>query len=642
LDKAKQFKIPILREDYLYDCIDQGQVLPYDGYQLAPIHEESDNESSGYSSADSDSDHSRKKRRVSISEYEPQNNVARELLTTYKSLVIEDSIEKEKPIEETMFSDIVFQVKDKLFYCIRSLLALRSAHFKQIITNAMNDNKEQVLRITIDNVSPSVFKSILEYLVSGSMTITDTGDAVDICLYATSIDLSQAATDIVHKQVKKSIEQQDVIGTWRILDRLLTSPGAEKLRTESWFPLLTKYVCDHASILLSLPLSRAMMIEILSASELDVDELTLFKHVIKHGLVKQEQLMDTNADTNGKLFMQDDQDRIYYLDGKLYWYHGQELESIMETSLVRQQVADLLPLILYEHISLDDVMKNVEPIKLFNDLEVFEFCKAMHAVKSGLEYTILGCKQVHPRTKRVQIPKDDKLAKKTKKIAHTTPIKSASVNIQSPTSITPSQQRPAPFTPQAQFLVLNQNKMNQVVLPNTSPVSVLGIPLSGAASTSGQNSVKPTTTAPSPEPDRLPMVITQKYTVNAEELKRKSKVVLKTFNYRDTTWYLCLQPASPNLSVYLYNKDITDGKTLPNALPTKIYFNLHNQVDQEKKHTTSFVRTWQSVKAWGFASWIPLAEVFDEKNGWISHKNVDPEIQVSVTLEEQISQPVKK
>ncbi len=525
------------------------------------------------------------------------------LLTQLKDLILVDSATTPtKSVAETMFYDVVFQVGERLFYCSKAILALRSEYFKKLLAEYLTKQPNIVsLKIEIPNTKPQVFQSVLEYLITGTMNITDIDQAVDTYTYAITVGLP-IANETVGKHVQNLISQKNVAEGAKMLDKLLSS-GQTTLQSEPFYAPLFRFVSQNVSSLFSTSefttISRNLLGELLKM-DMDVSELRLFEKVVEWGVMRMwdefkqtgNQLSD-NKDvlstmTSKKQLPTDEASgvKIFFNNGTVYVVSAATEELLYHTTCtaLRTYVGDVLPNILYEYMTLDNIMQIVEPLRIFTDAEVFEFCKAMHNANSGTEYTILGVTHAQgaPRKKRqVSVPP--------------TPEKAPSAT-STPEKTTRVEKKRAPRV---------NEKRKEIEPP--SPIKV---------------------------PFDKPASITETYRVKLHDITSKKRLNVRPFTFKDSHWYICIIAQAPDLSIYLYNKDISEGRPLAAPLLTRITFSMTNHDDAGKKHSASFVRTWQLTKAWGFAKWMLLEDVKDEKKGWIVKSNSTPEIDVTVLLEE--------
>jgi hypothetical protein len=283
------------------------------------------------------------------------------LLNQLKFLVITDSaLNPSLSPSETMFYDLVIRVEGMLFYCSKSILALRSSHFKKmIIDNVRERPNEYPTKLEILNVSPIVFQHVLEFIVSGSMVVIDPGEGIDVYLYGSSIGLN-VANQTLGTLLKDIIQTQDVSGAVKVLNKLISN-GIDI--TTLQFEKLLELVSRRADIVFEqhlYSLSKQLLSKLLQM-ELKIPEVIICKRVVDWGIQK------------------------YYGLGKTF---SELLEE--DKKKLRQQIADLLQLVRYEHMTLEEVMREIEPMGIFTQLEVFEILKAMPSAKSGTEYSVLG------------------------------------------------------------------------------------------------------------------------------------------------------------------------------------------------------------------------------------------------------------
>ncbi|KAL0481150.1 kelch-like protein Diablo [Acrasis kona] len=156
--------------------------------------------------------------------------------------------------------------------------------------------------------------------------------------------------------------------------------------------------------------------------------------------------------------------------------------------------------------------------------------------------------------------------------------------------------------------------------------------------------------------NKLPYQILNKFEANGEEETRKkrqretlgsfdffvskeailsnNRVILPTFLFCNTSWYVMVMTSQhkgePHLSFYLYNKVITDVGHLEESIPTIITFRLVNTDGGAKKQ--KFTKTWQEVKAWGYANVIPINDLLNPVNKWLSS---DEKINLQVSINVQ-------
>lgn len=134
---------------------------------------------------------------------------------------------------------------------------------------------------------------------------------------------------------------------------------------------LEKFLLQHAYLLFDTSLkflnqvSKELLLNLVKSSELNVDEIDLFKWLINWG----EHQLKKQGDT-----------------------------PTPET--LRNYLEDILPLILFEHMGLNSVVRFVQPTKLFSDSEMLEIYQAITFAQYGQEYKILNRKYEKPRQAR--------------------------------------------------------------------------------------------------------------------------------------------------------------------------------------------------------------------------------------------------
>lgn len=81
-------------------------------------------------------------------------------------------------LNSEMFSDVIFEVEGESIHAHRCILYSRSEYFRNMFDSRMRESKE--IRIPIPYVKFDVFHSVLEYLYSGTVKVTDGRLAVDL------------------------------------------------------------------------------------------------------------------------------------------------------------------------------------------------------------------------------------------------------------------------------------------------------------------------------------------------------------------------------------------------------------------------------------------------------------------------------
>jgi hypothetical protein len=307
-------------------------------------------------------------------EYEMDTQIEKQsLLTKLKQLILTDSaINPIRPLTDTMFYDLVIRVEGMLFYCSKAILALRSEHFRNIITEAFTKDASYPTKVEVKDTSPPVFQHVLEYLVSGSMEVTDAGENVDVYLYAASIGLD-VAQQTIGSLLDTIVNQQDVSASVKVLNRLV-SFGID-IKGEK-FAQIVQLVSDNAKVLFVEnvnQLSRELLLEVLKL-ELKVPENIIFKKVVDWGVRK---LFDPSK----------------------------ELATLQECEKkkLRESIDPLFAQVRFEYMTLEEVMRELEPTGIFTQLEIFQILKAMPTAKNGGEpYSILGVTYPEGRKRRLQ------------------------------------------------------------------------------------------------------------------------------------------------------------------------------------------------------------------------------------------------
>jgi hypothetical protein len=593
VDRAIKRRVPVVSESFLDDCTREKKLLPFEKYLLVEYEdnsEESESEedekpketpirvrgkrksqSSDEASSDdeqvsgSDNDDSDDEITSVVPVAEPSEDMKRLLSTLRKLYGFEDC----KPL----CYDVVFTVDGARLYTSKALLAVSCEYFKNILVQEDSLATSSALEtIDIQDVTKEAFSCIIEYIYTTEMTIDRAETALQVIDYAQKIQFEQAvdkAKSSISESVEKLIQEKDMAKGLSMLlalehDEHLT-PIVEKIQS-----FMNDSMDRVFSAKLFLKFTKSMMIDLLHRDDLSIDEKSLFEHVIEWG-VEHYPTDHQDPGTCATVYvLQNEKVQIVPRTN----LDASSVSKIVPADELRRFLADLLPLVRFEHIDQESIFKLIDSKKLFAPDEMLQFIKAAVCVKTGEPYSIMG--QLHSTARLARAP--------------------GAV---------------------AERKAIAQNEIVQVVDTENPPNT--------------EETKSPESPGVSHTIEPYEKVKSFSYTVLVESvLSGKGRIILPTFQHLGSTWYVTVMTGVSNndrfLSIYLYNKVIADGAILSPPITTSIAFRLINQANAANSRRRKFVKTWEGVKAWGYANVISVADLQDAKNGWLAGGNMRIEV----------------
>jgi hypothetical protein len=351
-------------------------------------------------------------------------------------------------------------------------------------------------------------------------------------------------------------------------------------------------------------LTPSMMKELLQRDDIAIDEKDLFEKLLEWGAThlpkeraESKQFHNNNCPYVYVVLQQGGDQKIRILDrSKL----SETLEAvdplsvkIIAASELREYLKELLPLIRFEHIDQEAIFKLIDSKRLFSADELLQFLRAAVSVKSKDPYSVMGVQHSIPRAIRGSSSTSVSLA---------TPGKSPDqLRKDSTPEVKPSVAQHALASPEhgsAQSRAPQRYDPKEEIMGSSSPIIS--------------------------HVDTNPRIRTLSFTVAVETIVTgKGRLNLPVFQHLGTTWFVSVMAGmhdnQRHLSIYLYNRVITDGGTLKIPITTSITFRLINRKDPNVSRKRAFVKTWQEVKAWGYANVIAIKELIASDQGWLEN-----------------------
>jgi len=119
-------------------------------------------------------------------------------------------------VDNQKFSDILFLVQGSPIYAHKVILYTRSDYFRPLIDNGMKES--QMNQIELNDITPSLFRLILEYIYTGQVSAIDADNAVDLLIAADRYLLHSLKT-LIQQALVRVISPDNVVDFLEISDQ---------------------------------------------------------------------------------------------------------------------------------------------------------------------------------------------------------------------------------------------------------------------------------------------------------------------------------------------------------------------------------------------------------------------------------------
>ncbi len=109
-----------------------------------------------------------------------------------------------------VYHDLEITVDDKTIYCIAGLLSVRSPHFENLINEAKQKQKSNIIKLEVDDVPATALIATVQYLMTANISIESIADAISVIEYAIAIDCQKcavAARSYIESEVNQYVKQ---------------------------------------------------------------------------------------------------------------------------------------------------------------------------------------------------------------------------------------------------------------------------------------------------------------------------------------------------------------------------------------------------------------------------------------------------
>ncbi|CAG8663899.1 27503_t:CDS:2, partial [Racocetra persica] len=257
--------------------------------------------------------------------------------------------------------DVVIQVGEepnvKEFRTHSVMLAARRPYFQTALSSKWAKKQGDIFVFRKPNISPRIFKEILQYLYTGTIDLAqqDGTDLIKILVAADELGL-QKIVEIIKQYLIDNQSELLIRNPIRFVQSVFLYDICASLRD-----YCLQAICENPHIIFGssdyLSLDKSLLLRLLKCEQLEMEEIDIWLNLLKWGIAQNSLAIKLDERNPAKNLLQwTDKDFI----------------------ALRESLNDLIPLIRWIHISSGDFLHKVRPFKKLLPQTLYEEVLSYH------------------------------------------------------------------------------------------------------------------------------------------------------------------------------------------------------------------------------------------------------------------------